>query len=39
LGQLYAKSVVDVSDIPEGIGKAQGGYYGRDCLAASGSSQ
>jgi len=25
--QLYAESVVDVSDIAEEIGKAQGGYY------------
>ncbi len=25
--QLYADSVVDVSDVAEEIGKAQGGYY------------
>src|ERR1700752_2180506 len=25
--QLYAESVVDVSDVAEDIGKAQGGYY------------
>src|SRR5947207_11036943 len=25
--QLYADSVVDVSDVAEGVGKAQGGYY------------
>ena len=25
--QLYAESVVDVSDVAEEIGKAQGGFY------------
>jgi multiple sugar transport system substrate-binding protein len=33
--QLYAESVVDVSDIADGIGKAQGGYYEESRVVAN----
>jgi multiple sugar transport system substrate-binding protein len=33
--QLYAESVVDVSDLVEAIGKAQGGYYNESRVVAN----
>ncbi len=33
--QLYAESVVDVSDIADGIGKAQGGFYEESRVVAN----